>query len=383
MRILYFGTYRSEYARNQLLIEGLRRNGVGVFECHETLWQSEQDRIGAASGGWLKAGYLWRVLKTYARLLRRYRAAPAYDVLVVGYPGHFDVFLAWLLARLRGKPLVWDVLNSLYLITLERGMERKSRLTVHLLRFVEKLACKLPDRLILDTQRFVDCFVETHRADPARFRLVQIGADDRYFQPVDAPPRSDGVFRVIYYGGYIPNHGVGTILEAAALLTDEPAIQFEMVGKGPERSKADALASKLALPNVVFTDWLERDALVKRVAQADLVLGAFGVTRQITLTNNNKIYEAFAMRKPVLSGETPALPVELVHGESLYLCERGNPRALAQAIRTLRADEGLRARLVENGWRIFHAGFDLQHIGARFAGHLEEVLTQRTQRSLR
>ena len=37
MRVCYFGTYRAEYSRNQIMIEGLRRNGVEVIECHETL----------------------------------------------------------------------------------------------------------------------------------------------------------------------------------------------------------------------------------------------------------------------------------------------------------------------------------------------------------
>jgi hypothetical protein len=52
LRVCYFGTYRANYSRNQIMIEGLRRNGVEVVECHERLWHSLEDRVQVASGGW-------------------------------------------------------------------------------------------------------------------------------------------------------------------------------------------------------------------------------------------------------------------------------------------------------------------------------------------
>jgi glycosyltransferase involved in cell wall biosynthesis len=373
LRICYFGTYRAEYARNQILIEGLRRSGMQVVECHVALWQGVEDRVQTASGGWMRPAFWWRVLRTYGQLLGKYRQAGEYDILVVGYPGHFDVFLARLLASLRGKPLVWDVLNSLYLIATERGISARSPLTVRIIRWIERLACRLPDLLILDTERFVAWFREIHAIDPGRFRLVRIGADQRYFSPLEGKPRRPGdPLRVIYYGSYIPNHGVEFIVEAAHLLEDEP-VDFEMVGDGPEHAKAWEIERKYRLKNLAFIDWLPRQELSEHIANADLVLGVFGTTMQNMLTNNNKIYEGFAMRKPVVSARTEALPESLVHGEHLYLCERGDPGSLAEAIRSLQADPELRQRLADNGYRLFCEQFDLDHIGQEFARHLTEL----------
>ena len=134
MRVCYFGTYRAEYSRNQIMIEGLRRNAVEVVECHEALWRGIEDRVQAAGGGWFHPAFWWRVLRAYVRLLRRYRRVGAYDVLVVGYPGPFDVFLARLLSWWRRRPLVWDVFMSVYLIAVERNLDVRSRFTVGLLR---------------------------------------------------------------------------------------------------------------------------------------------------------------------------------------------------------------------------------------------------------
>ncbi|MCI0519004.1 MAG: group 1 glycosyl transferase, partial [Chloroflexi bacterium] len=110
LRVCYFGAYREEYPRNQIMIHGLRQAGAEVIECHQPLWHGIQDRVQVASGGWLKPRFWLRLLHAYTALLGKYRRVGRYDVLVVGYPGHYDVFLARLLAWLRGRPLAWDVL---------------------------------------------------------------------------------------------------------------------------------------------------------------------------------------------------------------------------------------------------------------------------------
>ena len=373
LRVCYFGTYRANYARNQILIAGLQSQGIEVIECHETLWQSVDDRVNTASGGWLHPKFWGRVISTYSSLLRHYRRVGDYDVLMVGYPGHFDVFLAWILAKIRRKPLAWDALNSLFLITTERGIMECSPLTVKLIRQIERWACLLPDMLFLDTQAFVDWFSETHCIPTEKFRLIPIGVDERFFSPLEKKI-SDGTFRVIYYGSYIPNHGVEYIVQAAKLLEDDTSIHIEMIGSGPKQPEAHRLAAELQIKNLNFVDWLEREELVEHIANADLVLGAFGTTRQLELTNNNKIYEGFAMRKPVISGNSPALPKVLQHGVHVYLCQRGSPQSLADGIRALKAQPVLMEALVSNGEQIVYQYFDTYSIGKQAAGHIKELI---------
>ena len=375
LRVCYFGTYRSEYSRNRILIEGLRRNGVLVIECHERLWGGIEDRVETVQGGWKRPRFWWRVATVYARLIRRYwQLGGAYDVLVVGYPGQLDVFLARLLSWLHRKPLVWDIFMSVYLIATERGLDKKSGLAVALLRRLEWLACRLPDRLIIDTSDYAAWFAETHNVPPERFHLVPTGADDRLFYPIPpSPQKADERFTVLYYGTFIPNHGVQTIVEAAALLADDPTIHFELIGDGPERLAAAALSQEKMLTNVTFVEWLVGDALRQRIADADLCLGVFGATPQSLMTVQNKIYECLAMGKPVLTGAGPAVAQALTHRLHLYLCERQNPAALAQAIRALRDDPDLRQQLSRQGRMFFCQEFRPESLGARMATILEQT----------
>jgi len=379
LRICYFGTYRANYSRNQIMVDGLRRSGAEVIECHESLWWGIEDRVQAASGSWLRPAFIARVVRTYSKLLRTYRKVGDYDVMVLGYPGQLDVYLARILTWLRRRPLVLDVFMSLYLIASERGLVTQHPVTARLIYWLEKLACLLPDQLVLDTAEYVAWFQSTYGISPDRFRLVPTGADDRVFEPVYRERVDDGLLHVVYYGTFIPNHGVEYIIDAANILADDDRIRFELIGQGPDREKAVALVRHYGLSNVTFVDWLGREELVMRVARADVCLGAFGTTPQSTMTIQNKIYEGLAMGKPVVTGDAPTIRATLRHSEHVYLVERANPGDLATALLTLQSDPALRERLAHQGRQMFLREYSVGHIGERMQSHLAELRSSRME----
>lgn len=379
LSVCYFGTYRRNYARNQIMITALRSAGVTVIECHEELWLGTEDRVGAVRGGWKQPKFWVRVGKTYLRLLQQYwRIRKQYDVLVVCYPGQFDLFVARLLTWWQQKPLVWDVLMSIYLLTYEWELDKNHRAIVKVIQLAEWLACRLPDRLISDTVDYIEWLHKTHGVDKERFRLLPIGADSDLFQPLPSTKLNtkgeNEPFQVLYYGTFIRNHGVKYIVEAAHLLAQDRSIHFELVGQGPERESAEALVAQHQLTNVTFIDWLDQRALLQHIARADLCLGAFGLTAQSLITVQNKIYEGLAMRKPVITGDGPAVRRVLEHGKHLYLCPRADPAALCSAIQSLKADPTWRTKLAQNGYELFRCKFTIEQTGRRFYQYLAELV---------
>jgi len=294
--------------------------------------------------------------------------------MLVGYPGQFDVYLAWLLTRLRRKPLVWDIFMSIYLIALERGLHQRSRLTVWAIRQIERFACRLPDRLILDTAEYVEWFGWTHGVNPSRFRLVPTGADDRVFQPLEMPQPDPQFFTLIYYGSFTPNHGVPVMIEAARLVADDRAIRFVLIGNGPEKDKASALAQHYRLTNITFIGWVDQAELPRHVAQADVCLGVFGTTPQSTMTVQNKIFEALAMSKPVITGNSTTIRASFQDGEHLILVNRTDPHEMADAIRYLQRDPETRQAIACRGYRKFSESFTTQKIGELTKSHLEQTV---------
>ena len=386
LRVCYFGTYRADYSRNQIMIEGLRRNGIEVVECHEPLWRGIEDRAQVASGGWMKPGFVIRVVCTCWRLLRTYcRQAGDYDVIVLGYPGQLDAYLARMLTWLRRKPLVLDVFMSLYLIASERGLTVRHPLTARLLCWIEKTAYRLPDLLLQDTAEYMRWLGQRFDVNPDRVRLVPTGADERTFHPLEtaekeatevATTKDGDRFRAVYHGTFIPNHGVEYIVEAARVLRDDPDICFELIGDGPTRERAMALAQEYGLANVTFTGWVDKAMLPRRIAEADVCLGVFGMTPQSLMTVQNKIYEALAMRRPLITGESPTVRTALTDGEHVLLCRRQDPRSLAEAILRLKGDPALRARLARQGYERYVQAFTTVAVGRQARMHLDSVVRQ-------
>lgn len=377
MKVCYFGTYRASYSRNQIMIAGLRAAGVEVVECHVPLWTGIEDRVEVASGKWASWSFVKRLISAYKQLLVKYASLEKnYDVMVLGYPGQLDVFLARLLTWSHGKPLVLDLFMSIYLIALERGLENKSPASIKLLRLLEATACKLPDLLICDTRAYVTWHVKTHALRLQKFKLVPTGVDDRFFRPITVDKPQNDIFHVLYYGTYIPNHGVETIVEAAKLLKAYPNIHFELVGEGPTKAHAQELAAVCNLQNITFTDWIEKEVLPQKIAQADVVLGVFGTTPQSLMTVQNKIYESLAMGKPVISGDSPTMRATFRHNEHLILVERCNARALVEAIMKLQNTPKLRLGLAESSYRKVATEFTIAALGQRLKQHLEETVNQ-------
>jgi len=374
LTVCYFGTYRAEYSRNIILVKGLRSANVRVIECHVELWHSIDDRVEAVKRGFFDPKLWKRVTSVYFQLLKKYRSIGHYDLMVIGYPGQFDVFLGRLLTWLRGKMLVWDVFMSIYLISLERGLSKSNSKAVKMLKLVEKISLQLPDRLIIDTQQYVDWFTETYKINGRRFRLVPTGADDQIFTiPVVHKPTQSDRFRVIYYGTFIPNHGVDLIVEAANYLKGDSKIDFVLIGNGPDRNLAEEKARKFGLINVDFINWLDKEALKNQIATSDLCLGAFGNTPQSLMTIQNKIYECIAMGKPVLTGDSPAIRSFFSHKKHLYISDR-TARSIADGISDLFADPNLRHNLAVGGYRIFHEKYCLDKLGKIYSEHIRELI---------
>lgn len=373
LRVCYFGTYRAKFVRNSILIDGLRAQGVTIIECHSPLWRGISDREEVASGAWRSPAFWWRIVVAYLRLLRRYYAVGPYDVMLIGYPGHFDVYLARLLTKLRRRPLALDVLMSLHLIAEERGLTAKAPWTARLLFGLEKFGLALPDLLIIESEAYENYLCDKYGLNHARFFHVPHGTCDRLFQPRDIVPMQDLRFRVTYHGLFLLSHGLEFVIQAAALLRERTDIHFDFYGEGPQEPAIRKMIDELGLPNVTLHGLVPFDQLLERLSRSDIVLGVFGRTRQSEYTIQNKIWEGLAMARPVITSDTETIRQYLRHGEEVYLIEPGTPEALAVAITSLAADPTLCARLAAGGHARYRQSHSPAALGARLLQGLQRL----------
>lgn len=366
MKVCYWGTYDRAYPRNVTVIAGLRKNGVEVVELHEPLWKSTKDKLARASSGWFAPGLLLRWLLIYLRLGWRLFMERNVDCVIVGYSGHFDMFPAWLLAKFRGVPVVFDAFLSLYeAFVFDRPAIKRGSFKARLLWLVDKYSCALADAVLLDTEDHIKYFCEEFGLRPRKFRRSFIGASEDRFYPRPAPA-AKGPFTVLHFGRYIPLHGLKYIVRAAKDL-EADGVRFKFIGAGEELESTLALAKELGLKNSEFIEFMPPDELVDHIAAADICLGIFGDTEKARRVIPNKVYEAMAMRRPVVTGKSPAADELLTDGKDCLLCEMASAPALAAAVRRLKADPALAERIAAGGQELFSKRASAAVLGAEIA----------------
>lgn len=373
LTVCYFGTYRNQYARYKVLSGALKAADVEIKDCHAKLWHGIEDREKVAGGGWLSPVFWFRLIAAYLKLIFKFAKIGHYDVMLVGYPGQLDVFLARFLNWFRGnKPLVLDVLMSLYVVALEREIDKRSGFSVELLKKLENRSLRVPDLLIHDTPEYVAWLGETFGLSPQRFYLVPLSADQSVFtEPLKRELDAER-FNILYYGTFIHNHGVDKIVRAAALLRDIKKVHFYMVGDGPERAKAERFVKEQGLDNVYFLGWKTQQELIEIMEKMNIALGPFGNTPQSMMTVQNKLYECMAMGLPLLIGESPATLRQFGRERLASLSER-SPEAMAATIRgMIQVPEKLEAMATE-ARKEYEEKYALSVLGAGLRKELERL----------
>ena len=380
MRVVYWGTYDIGKPRNRILIQGLRENGFEVIECHAHVWQGVEDKSQVLS--WrqrLRHGLRW--LAAYPGLLWRYLWLPKHDLVMVGYLGQLDVLLIRPLTWLRRVPLVWDTFLSLHDTVVEdRGLIGPRHPVAAALFAWEWLALRSADLLLVDTDAHGRFFSQRYGVNPRRLRRVFVGAEPRAFFPqadngkdrAQDEPDENRPYTVLFYGQFIPLHGMPTIARAAKMCADS-GIRWEVIGDGQEATRFRALLDEEGPAELSWTPWVPYLELAQRIHQADVCLGIFGTSNKARRVIPNKVFQILAAGHALITADTAAVRELLEPGPGIILVPPGDPEALAAAIVEMRARDSraaaeqladLRARITPKV-----IGHDLVEVLETLCGH--------------
>ena len=342
-KLLFFGTGDLTKPRPRILLNALQEDGYEVHLCQAHIWTGVADKSqvkGARSKLWI----LLKWLLAYPALIVRYAFAPDHDAVIIGYPGVLDVFVLYPLARLRRKKIIWDMFMSLYdTIVLDRRLWKPTSLKARLLFRIEQLALRLVDGVFLDTHAHARR-VERLFALPAdSLGAVWVGAEQAFFDAAGNPSsRSihNSSPQILFYGQFIPLHGIDCIIAAARLLQNQE-FTWLIVGKGQEAPRIDAMLAEFPLPRVKRIDWLPYEDLPQVIRDSDVCLGIFGSSEKAKAVIPNKVFQMLAVGKSVLTMDSPAmreLQTQLPDPEQVMLVQP-EPAALAAAITQIMSDE--------------------------------------------
>jgi glycosyltransferase involved in cell wall biosynthesis len=212
-------------------------------------------------------------------------------------------------------------------------------------------------RVIAVSQATQDDLVQYYGIEPGKITVVYSGWDER-MQPVEDEATIEGIKArygirgeyVLYVGTLQPRKNLGRLLEAVALLRVQ-AQRGEAPGlviagrKGWLYDQIFQQVERLGLESeVVFPGYVPQEDLPALLSGARLFVfpslyEGFGLP----------MLEAMACGTPVVCSNVSSLPE--VAGDAALLVDPLDVKGMAEAMNRLLQDEGLRAELVERGYR--------------------------------
>jgi glycosyltransferase involved in cell wall biosynthesis len=298
----------------------------------EALQLSERVKLFQARN---KSKGLLRYLESFVQYLKiRFKYNP--DVYIIGFRGH-EIYWFLRIFALR-KQFVFDEMMSPYdSIINEKKTLREESLLAKIIFIVEKNILKNADFIITDTQHHITYLAEKFNISKNKIEAIPVGTNEESFPYSNPPDNIESTFKVLFYGTFLPLHGVGIILEVAKRLKKLP-IKFIIIGgkgKSKELEEFRAFVSKEKLTNVKHLEWVDFKQLSRYISQADICLGGpFGDTGQSKRVITCKTYHFLSLGKPTLIGKIENMTelYGLKDERNCLICEQGSAQALTEKI---------------------------------------------------
>ncbi len=257
-----------------------------------------------------------RHLLPLAELPAALRAARAYHPDVI-YERGSSYGLGAMISMALGVPMLCMVLD-----------EHISPLSLHRARYV----------IATDLERI-----------PAAYRSkgvrVSWGANTELFNPsVDGGPARQRLglgdaYVVGYSGSFKKWHGLDTLVDTVAMLRDLP-LRAMLVGDGPMRPVIEAAAKRAGVEDrFVFTGSVPYPEVPALLAAANVTVAPFDPSQHPTSSRERfaldplKLFEYFALGKPVITVRTANIEALFQDGKQITLVPPADATALAAAIR--------------------------------------------------
>ena len=362
-KILYMGCYGNAIHRNIIFINGLKKNEIDVIEYN------------------VKSHNIFKNLIAFFKNFKRLKKQN-FELILFHSEAFIQFYLAKILALIKRIPLIHDIfISKLQTIYDDRKQFEKRKIPKILLRIIlfttDLIECSFSDYLILDTYSHIKFFHEKFKTPLKKFRKVLVGSMNNIFYPIENEKDKKEKFLIGFAGTFIPLQGVEYIIEAAKILENNNQIIFHFIGDGQTYRDNKKLAEELKIKNIIFFGRVPLINVREMISKCDVKLGIFGNTPKALQVIPTKVFDGMAMKKPMISADTPAIRELFTNNENILLCEIANPKSLAEAILKLKKDKILREKIAENAYTLYKKYCTLDVIGKRLIQVFNGILNKK------
>jgi glycosyltransferase involved in cell wall biosynthesis len=289
-------------------------------------------------------------------------------------PPIFQGVTAWLLARLKRAPFLFEVRDLWPAFAIQVGVLRNP-LLIRLSGWLERFLYRRAHRVMVNSPGFVE-HVQVRGA--RRVELVPNGVDTGMFDPYTngIAFRQDhgleGRFVVLYAGAHGLSNDLNIVLQAAQRLLDQPDISIVLLGDGKEKPALMAQATQSGLTNLHFLPPVPKAGMAEALAAADACLAILKPIPLYATVYPNKVFDYMAAGRPVILAIDGVIRRVVEQADGGLFTPPGDPTALAQAILRLKEDPQRARQMGLNARAYVEAHFDR----ADLALHLAEIVEQ-------
>jgi len=269
-------------------------------------------------------------------------------------PPIFQILPAWLLAKIKRIPLVFEVRDLWPAFPVDMGVIQ-NKFIIWMAEKVEVFFYQRADQIVINSPGFKNHLLEKG-ISAEKIKVVPNGVDTSQF-----PPQIEGDdFRkdfdledslvVLYAGAHGLANDLETVLLAAEHVKNAPEIVFVLVGDGKSKAELKLFADKRALKNVRFIPAQPKTAMPRVLAAADICLAVLKDIPMFKTTYPNKVFDYMAAGKPTLLMIDGVIREVVENAGGGIFVTPGDPVALADAVKLLanqpqrRKEMGLSAR---------------------------------------
>ena len=269
------------------------------------------------------------------------------DVVVGTSPPILQGATAWLVARLKQVPFVFEVRDLWPDFAIELQILR-NRPIIAAARGLERFLYRRADRLLVNSPGFITHIQTVSGRTPA---LIPNGVDGSLFSPAQSGAhfrerwQATDRFVALYAGAHGTANNLEIVLEAAKLLREVAPILFVLVGDGKEKLALEASARSSCLENVRFEHAQPKDAMPAVIAAADVCMATLRDIPLFRTTYPNKVFDYMAAGKPTLIAIDGVIRQVVEESGGGVFVPPGDARALADAVRQLEADRAACGRM--------------------------------------
>jgi glycosyltransferase involved in cell wall biosynthesis len=290
-------------------------------------------------------------------------------------PPIFQGITAWLLARLKRVPFLYEVRDLWPAFAVAMGVLRQP-LLIRLSEWLEQFLYKQAKVVVVNSPGYVE---HVRQRGAKQVELVPNGAEITMFNPLDnglaflQQHGLQGNFIAMYAGAHGMSNDLGVMLQAAQQLLDQPQIAFVLLGDGKEKPNLIVQAKQLGLTNVHFLPPVSKTEIPAALAAADVCLAILKPIEMYKTTYPNKVFDYLAAGRPVVLAIDGVIRQVIEDAGAGIPVPPGDAAAMANAIRQLWEHPETRQQMGFSARQYVETHFDRAKLADRLAELMIEV----------